>query len=731
MGAGFATYIFRNLPVTAQLHKTQNRRIYDLVLLLNHVLSPDVLITEDVVVVDIDEKSLGSLGQFSTWHSIYFADLVDSLAAGEPLAIGFDVFFAESDSFSLFARERLKAKMEEMDNLSDTEPFFAAMSTDAQLSKSIQQAGNVFLGMFYTDFDLVPKALPSTITSWELDYPKPEKVLNPVPPIPLLAESAYGVGFAHINSDEIGVVYEYPLFFEYQGKKYVNFSFQMMLDLLHIDKLETDKNSLYLFSGSELIRKLPLDQNGRYLFKYYDQDQSFRRISFSDVLTGLIPTEYYEGKIILVGTSAAGLYDQKVTPLYRNYPGVELHATFIANLINQDYVFSAGLWHQRILILSLLFLYLFLISRLNLIKSLFIFLGTLLVIGISFVLFYTLLSCTMDYMEIVVPWVLGFLSFSYVQYSQQLKEKKRIKNAFEHYVAKDVVNQVINDPEGLKISGSSETATVLFADIRGFTTLCEICSPQEIISFLHYYFNQATSVILKHKGMLDKYIGDAIVALFNVPIARSSFAVDACKAAIEVAQVVEKIRSEYKNDVHFGDFKANVGLATGCLMVGNMGSDVIFNYTAIGDKMNLASRLEGLNKYYHSRIIIDDDTYTLVKDEIFCRALDRVSVKGRDLPCDIYEVIDLQTNVPLDSPLRRGIDKYEKALIAIQNIQPEEAHRLLLEAEIILPEDQTIQVMKAELDSIEWDNWDGIRHHTDKNPDSMDIQNKCNTPDNP
>jgi|GEM_PF-504057 len=735
----FVAQLLLILPVTSNILRSLDRKLYDLILISEAHFRPSRQGADDIVIIDIDEQSLAELGQFSTWPTIYFAELVDSLSLGKPLAIGIDIFFTESDSISMAARQRLRRKFLAED-LSTPDPFFDAMSTDATFAEAMERAGNVFLAMFSSYSNTEPKPLPSNLISWNIRgkdvsqilpwssvKPKPVKIINPIPPIPNLSESAHAVGFAHITSDDRGVIIDYPLFFEKDGMTFVNFSFQMMLSLLRIESIETGGNSVYLYRSDykendnssharKLVRKLPLDSEGRFRLKFYESSDYFRHISFSDVLAGRIPSEYYENKIILVGASASGLYDQKSTPIWSNVPGIELHATFMANLMYEDLLF----YPDSVLLGLFVFLFtLFFILYIHRIKhywSVPIFLLLLLLLGYMLFHVYYYYNICMNYMDLMLPWALAFIIYTFDQYGIQIREKRKVRNAFEHYVAKDVVQKVMSEPNSLKVNGEKRPATAVFADINNFTTICEEGDPLEVTKLLHEYFNLCTQVITKRDGMLDKFIGDAIVALFNVPYAINHYTSKACHTASDIISIAVSTRKKYSGHPQFSDFTVSIGISTGSMIVGNMGSDTIFNYTAIGDKMNLASRLQGLNNYYSTSILVDKETYSEVNDVFLCRYLDHVCVKGRNEALDIYELFAPQCDIPNEDSVRRAFQCYENGIKAMQAHIPNIAQTHFEEALRLKPMDIPSEIMLMSIKQIDWDSWDGIRYHTDKCP---------------
>ncbi len=697
------------LPVISILLRTLDLSIYDTILEVHNAITYSEYkgVYDQICIVDIDEKSIKELGQFSSWPSLFFADLVNTLSADEPVAIAFDVFFTESDSIQGYARERLRPEIEGL--TANPDIIMDALSTDDSFAAAIENAGMVYLSMFNSDYPSYTGVLPDILTAWKVQPKHFLQLKYPIPPIPQYANSARGIGFANIEPDVSGKIHDYPLFLQYNNNAYLNFSMQICLDLLGVDQIKLNRNC-QLLSGEKIVSELPLSPDGLFYFKYYGQggpDKTFRYISFSDVLFHRIPPGYFKDRLILVGTSAYGLKDSKITPLDNSFPGVELHSTFIRNVLEENYVRWVD---SRILliinILALLFMAIF-IPRSKPFVSISVFLFISLLSIPAVYLLYVKESYIYNYNYTLVPWVLGFLAMFITQAHEQGKEKRMVRDAFEHYVSPEVIQEIMKEPEKLKAGGEKKYISIMYVDVRNFTSFCEQLTPSEITGFMNNYFNRATQTIIAHRGTLDKYIGDAILALFGAPVTYPGFEENAVKSALAIRQIVLNIKEEYKDHPVLKNFRIGIGIATGEVIVGNIGSDRIFNYTGIGDKMNFGSRLEGLNKYYLTTIIIDEYTYRAVSNTVFCRKLDKVKVKGKLNPCEIYEIIDTHENMQNQPELISAYHKYETALDLMLAGQKNQAKTLFEEVLAILPSDEPSRIMLNRCEIIDWDTWDG------------------------
>ena len=697
------------LPVISILLRSLDLSIYDTILKVHNALTYNEYegVYDQICIVDIDEKSIKVLGQFSSWPSLFFADLVNILSADEPLAIAFDVFFSESDSIQGYARERLRPELKKVNGNPDK--IMDALSTDDSFVQAIENAGMVYLAMFNSNYPSYTGALPDKLVSWNVQPRHPLQLQYPIPPIPQYTNSARGIGFANIDPDVSGKIHDYPLFLQYGKNAYINFSMQLCLDLLGIDKIKLNKNC-QLISGKEVVRELPLNSDGLFFFKYYGDggtDKTFRYVSFSDVILKRISPGYFKDRIILVGTSAYGLKDSKITPLDKSFPGVELHTTFIRNVLEENYVRWVDF--RLLLIINILALTIMAIfiprSKPFVSISIFLFVSLLSIPAVY--LLYVKGSYIYNYSTTLVPWVLGFLALFITQAHEQGKEKRMIRDAFEHYVSAAVIREIMKEPKKLKVGGEKKYISIMYVDVRSFTSLCEQLTPVEITCFMNNYFNLATQTIIANHGTLDKYIGDAILALYGAPVSYPGFEENAVKSALAIRQIALDIKEANKNHPALKNFRIGIGIATGEAIVGNIGSDRIFNYTGIGDKMNFGSRLEGLNKFYLTTVIIDAYTYIAVSKTFFCRKMDKVKVKGKLEPCEIYEVIDTLENMQKQPELYSAYRKYESALELMIKGQKNQAETLFKEVLTVLPSDEPSKIMLQRLNIIDWKTWDG------------------------
>jgi len=707
------SYLIRETPILKQLFSSSDLRIYDTILDFDNALSYDPTqgAYDDICIVDIDEKSIANLGQYSTWPNVVFADLIDILNADKPLAIAFDVFFTERDSLMPYPRSRLIDQFKGLNVNADD--IINHLSTEKLLIQSIAKAGNVYLAMFNSKDTADDTPLPPNLHPWKLSPKSYLPLEYPHPPVPKFSQAARGVGFAQIEPDISLVIHDFPLFLGYRDSFYVNFSFQMCLDLLGIDSV-VYQDRCKLYSQGRLVKDIPLSPDGLFFMKFYGPQGAFRHIPLSDVLQHRIAPTYFADRIILVGSSASGLRDIQPVPLDPGYPGIEMHATFIRNLLESDFVQWLNKWLILAINIVLLALLIVIIRYTKPLLSilLFLFSSALMMLGL-FVLYHAK-SITFPYSAVILPWFGGFIALMITESQEHLKEKKKVHNAFEHYVSKEVISEIMKGSQALKTGGEKKTISILFADVRNFTSLCEKMAPSEITAFMNDYFDQCTELITAHHGMLDKYIGDAVLALFGAPLSTPDFEGDAVKTALAIRDFSFELQAGNADHPYLKDFRIGIGIATGELIVGNIGSTSIFNYTGLGDKMNTCSRLENLNKYYHTSIIADEATIRKVKGRVLYRKLDTVSVKGKEQQADIFEVLGEINSSSISEAIRESYSLYESALKQIIDKQPDEARKLLEKAQALNPDDYPTQLMLERLQIINWENWNGVWAHDRK-----------------
>jgi adenylate cyclase len=438
--------------------------------------------------------------------------------------------------------------------------------------------------------------------------------------------------------------------------------------------------------GRQLI---PVDRYGRFYINYLGHSGSFPTYSAAEVLEGKLPAGALKDKIVLVGATATGIYDMRITPFSGVFPGVEIQATIIDNILHRNFIRTPP--YSPIPELLLIVLLGVLMGVVLPQASAIWILGFALLLLQAYVfanyLIFRFFGIHLDLLYPVMEIILVSTGINVYSFLKEERARASLKKAFQSYVAPSVVEEIIKNPERLRLGGERRELTIFFCDVRDFTSLSESLQPEEIVSILHGFLNPMSKIVVKHGGTIDKFMGDAIMALYGAPLQYPDHASRACKTALEMQETLKSLSQEWESQGR-PFLKIGVGINTGPVSVGNMGSDTLFDYTAIGDNVNLAARLEGLNKIYGTDIIVSNATAQALGQEFVLRELDRVRVKGRKQPVAIYELLGLHPPAP---DLAEFIDLYNQGLKLFHERQWDESIVLFKKALWVRPQDQQIQ----------------------------------------
>ena len=653
-------------------------------------------VDERIVILDIDEKSLKEEGRWP-WSRDRLGLLMDKLFDKYGVAVvGFDVVFAEKDESSglkvlqKIGQDQLKGDAQFQAALSQIRP---QLEYDKLFADKIKNR-NVVLGYYLTSQGntnvsgslpepVFPagtfKGRPISFTSWNgygANLPELQKV----------AASA-----GHFNPlvDFDGEVRRVPMLVEYGGAYYESLSLAMVRTLLGQTKLlpgfAEDKSSNYgglewlelHASGGKL--KIPVDADVAAFVPYRGNQGSFKYISITDVLHDRVEIAQLKNKIVLVGTTAPGLLDMRATPVAEVYPGVEIHANMIAGILDQNLkehpAYMVGVEVIWLLLIGTALS--FLLPQLSPVKTVLV---SILVFamtqGLSLLAWHygNLLFTVAN--SLVMITLLFALDMSY-GYFVESRTKRQITGLFGQYVPSELVEEMAEHPESVSMEGESREMTILFSDVRGFTTISEGLDPKELTLLMNEFLTPLSRVVYKYRGTIDKYMGDCIMAFWGAPLPDVAHARNALLAGIEMQATLKALQPHFK-ERGWPEIPVGVGINTGRVSVGNMGSETRVAYTVMGDEVNLASRLEGITKQYGVGIIVGENTRNAVTDFIY-RELDHVRVKGKDKPVAIYEPIGLltetskavQDEVKLFHEVRRLYRKqdWDQAELQLMNLQ--------------------------------------------------------------
>ncbi|HZX96488.1 MAG TPA: adenylate/guanylate cyclase domain-containing protein [Myxococcales bacterium] len=415
----------------------------------------------------------------------------------------------------------------------------------------------------------------------------------------------------------------------------------------------------YLDFGGKL--RAPVDGRGLMTINYAGSDGAFANYSIADIMEGRRDAEL-KGKIVLVGATAQGTFDQRVTPLNKITPGVETHANAVESILSQRFL-RRGLTvdlAEVLVALALALLFAFVFARVKVNHALPVLAAAAAAVWVAssaaFWAGYEVFAA--------VPLVeLGsmFMLVTVYRYATEERDKRQLRKAFRLYLNPEVMEEMLQQPEKLQLGGKEQVLTVLFSDIRGFTGISEKLSPAALVHLLNEYLSPMTDIVLRRRGTLDKYIGDAVMAFFGAPVAADQHAVHGCDAALEMIETLRRMREKWRiENPSLPEVDVGIGVNSGPMVVGNMGSQQRFNYTVMGDNVNLASRMEGLNKEYGTHILVSDSTLSLARAALgdpaayTVRELDDVQVKGRDEPVRLYELRRRGAPRPEEIPLLEG-----------------------------------------------------------------------------
>ncbi|PNX49565.1 MAG: hypothetical protein BV457_01230 [Thermoplasmata archaeon M9B1D] len=480
--------------------------------------------------------------------------------------------------------------------------FFEQTEEDAELANAIKNTKNVVLSMEYTSFSHKNNVL------FGESLLKPNSTLG-------VPDEDYSIGYVNLYTDSDGVTRSFPP---------------------HIQGVE-DHDHFSIVVAREYLGINPDLDESRILINFFDEPGGYQHISFSDVYNDKVNSSFFYNKIILIGSTTPDLHDDAIVPISNKaMNGVEINANIIQSILTRDFIN----YQDDISVIFLIFIF-------SLITGCLLFrfkihFATIFLIAI--ILFYIFISVIIfDYgviMNLIYPIftiLLVYIALVVFYYITEERKRKWITSIFGKYVSPMVIDSLLKNPDNIKLGGEKKNITIFFSDIRGFTPIAEKLKPEDLVHLLNEYLSEMTSIILKNQGLVDKYMGDAIMALWGAPIDLKNHTEIACLSSLEMLEKLKELQDKWKKQ-GIPYFDIGIGINTGDAIIGNMGSYDRFDYTAMGDNVNLASRLEGLNKYYGTNIIIGENVYKLVSNKFEMRKLDVVRVKGKKKPVHIYEL---------------------------------------------------------------------------------------------
>ena len=695
---------------------------------------PDT-IDDRIVIVDIDENSLARVGRWP-WGRDQLSTIVENLFALYQVdTVGFDIVFAEKDhssgldQFEQLARTTLKNNTEYLSELERIRP-------DLMLDDIFAQSligKNVVLGYYFKTSlqqgesgatGSLPPALTKMDAQWSGRLPI-NQAAGYGGNLGILQTSAKAGGyFDNPFVDADGVFRRVPLIQTYDGYLFASLALattQAHLAVSDIDLVvETDGtqgDSEYYALESLIVKdyRIPVDDNGAVFVPYRGRQGSFPYIPAYKILNGEADKAQLQGKIVMVGTSAPGLLDLRSTPVQNIYPGVEVHANIISGILDNRIKHKPA-WTPGYEFVLLVVIALSMAMLLPLVSPLLAAAGALGLAGL--VTTGTLVAWNSNLiLPLASPMLLIVLIFMLHMtygYFIESRGKRQLANLFGHYIPPELVDEMSKSPEEYSLAGENREMTVLFSDVRGFTSISEGMDPKQLTQLMNALLTPMTRVIHKNRGTIDKYMGDAIMSFWGAPIADPEHARHALYAAMEMMDELKIMQADFKQR-GWPDVNIGIGLNTGNMNVGNMGSEFRMAYTVLGDAVNLGSRLEGLTKNYGVNIITSETTIKEIPEYAF-RELDLVRVKGKNEPVAIFEPIghrnDLQESVISE------LNAYKQALGHFRAQSWDKAEADFFNLRQVSPERLLYQVY---LDRIKFyrreppgNDWDGVFTHTTK-----------------
>ncbi|HVO56173.1 MAG TPA: CHASE2 domain-containing protein [Dongiaceae bacterium] len=641
-----------------------------------------------IVIVDIDQHSQEVLGKWP-FSRVHFAHLLDALHEDQAKVAAFDVTFSKPDQSSAPLRamwaeldaRRKRGEAVDPRLMAELEKTVAQYDADRQFAKSIQNFGHVVLGNFFlhTEADLrgldqktlddyaneiafysFPNVRPVNAATGKQDRIaliqkfRPDKLLPQGTEANLsiltsaLSEDTSSTGFFNVYPDVDGVVRRSNLIIPYgRSSDPSDWDIYASLDVQTVRAfLDLPNDQVVLEFGPVGVSRILFgpnvqvhpDELGRVYVNYHGPSYTYPHYSMADVIERKLPPGTFAGKIVLIGATATGIGDLRTTPFGGlDYPGVEIHANVMDNILHGKFL-RRGARESLADVLLILVFGIPLGIWMALVSPRWMALGAALLVPLAVLDYYAFLRG--NWLNFTVPaltLVANVLLVSLYRALIEEKEKRRVRTAFGQYLSPEVIRRLLLNPQ--LVEPRKTEVTVMFSDIRGFTTISEKLDAQELAVFLNRYLSDMTKIVFERNGTLDKYIGDAVMAFWGAPFEQPDHAVQACRTALDMMARMRQLQKQWEAEGK-PRLDIGIGLNTGVASVGNMGSSLRYGYTALGDSVNLSSRLEGLNKDYGTHILVSETTYLNAQESgMVFRELDLIRVKGKLQPVLLYELV--------------------------------------------------------------------------------------------
>ncbi len=697
-------------------------RLYDLLIRYTSPNKPD----PRIVIVGIDQKSLDNYGRWP-WPRDRLGALVTKLAGFGVKVTALDMTFSSQADTDISEIMDTIGDSIEQEGVDKKSPVFYKkfndmkknLARDEKFARSIKEAGNVVTGFAFHGPDEAEYS--AEVEKLKLPIIRPHRiklvqrsadsrdahiwfyVKGVEPNIKVIQDAGAATGFLNSLPGRDGVIRSQPMLIEFKNDIYPAMALStaaLYKDSLNDMRVVFDEGVLAgVGIGDDF---LPLDAHGHILIRYLGPDSTFPYISAADVLSKPLTDENFKrklsGKIVFVGSTTTQIYDLRVSP-FGFTAGVEIQANITSNVLSQTMITKLG-WQNIFdsavtLIIGLILLVI--LKRVNIFTGL---LFTLVLFGASTAFIYWMFAYNTIWLNSVVPSLtipICFVTITVYQYIDEQKSKRFIKDAFGRYLSPKVINQLIDNPGLLKLGGEKREMTAYFSDVAGFTSISEKLSPTELVALLNEYLSEMSNIIQEHEGTVDKYEGDAIIAFWGAPIKQARHAELCVRVAVKMQKKLVEMREKWRKEGK-PELQVRMGINTGEMVVGNMGSKHRMDYTIMGDPVNLAARLEGVNKYYGTQTMISEFTYARVKDIFLCRELDIVRVEGKKKAIHLFEVIDELDNATDEQ--RQRVKHFEKAVEAFRSLDLNKAEELFKSYDALQNDGDNEKAVKLYLDRI-------------------------------
>lgn len=647
----------------------------------------------EVAVVMVDEKSIEQeFGYYDPLPRRYLARLIDTIAAKGARVIAVDIAFYD--------------RLGQLD-----------ARGDSVLLSAMQRAGNVV-----------------SVSIW---HPQEDGSVQLQNPDSFFLGGLRGVGYANLQisgSGGLSTVRQFkPAIVLPTGDTALAFS---TLAYCLYSEIEPGQMAATCLAGAR--DGIPVDRRGSLIINYVGPPPVWEKqpdgnwlqkkegrifMIRSSRLTADVewPADLFQDRLVVIGNGSEFVPDRFVTPYYRGQAGnwmygAEVHANAFLTMLRQDYVRPLNPWIVLVGLVAVVVVVVLVTIRMGLLAEIALTASIVILIWVLGYVLFASMGVWMPTVSFTLTALLSYFATSIYQAFTEERDKRQIKSMFARYAPPAYVDQIVQDPSKLELGGEEKEISILFSDIEGFTNISESLTPKQLVELLNEYLGAMTGVIFREGGSLDKYIGDAIVAVFGAPLPQNEHALHACYAALAMQRRLEELRQQWKGR-SLPMIRNRIGINTGTVVFGNIGSDIRYDYTGIGDNMNLASRLEGANKMYGTYIMISEFTYGQVRERVVVRDLDVIVVKGKSKPVGVYELLG-RSNEPMDAAMRRTLEHYQEGIGLYRRKQWEEALKKFEQALTGVHTDEPSRIYirrcKEFMLNPPAEDWDGTYHLTEK-----------------